>query len=86
MKCNWVVVLSDGETYTSLEGCQLVCIPEDLDEYCYGDADDFKDDVTDALGEDEAKRLIYLDLQDVLRHGYKLADYEKEAQPCQDKD
>ena len=77
---NWAVVLSDGETWTDLDGCQLIYIPKDLDEYCDGDADDFKENVADALGEEEAKRIIYLDLEAVLRQGYKLSDYEKEMQ------
>lgn len=33
---SYVVVLNDGETYTSLEGCVVLNIPDDIDE---GDVD-----------------------------------------------
>ena len=26
----WVMVLNDGETYTSLDGCAIMAIPEDM--------------------------------------------------------
>ncbi len=77
-KGEWVVVLSDGETWTSLAGCKLVYIPEEAIDICSdNDADDFKDAVEEELGEAVAKRIVSLDLEAVLRHGYKLSQYEE---------
>lgn len=48
----WVMVLNDGETYTDLDGCSIVAVPDQMDDaeeienfvkhadgyYCFGDA------------------------------------------------
>lgn len=28
---NYLMILNDGETYTNLEGCQIVAVPDDFD-------------------------------------------------------
>lgn len=67
---SYIVVLSDGETWTMLEGCQLVGVPaswlEEEQIGCY-DADDFESEATEA-GLDPS-RIIRLDLEKVLQRG-----------------
>ena len=76
-KGGWVVVLNDGETFTSLRGCSLVYLPDEAFECDLGEADQFEDIVEEELGEAVSRRIVRLDLEAVLRHGYKLSQYEE---------
>ena len=78
---SYIVVLSDGETWTMLEGCQLVSVPaswlEEEQIGCY-DADDFENEATEA-GLDPS-RIIRLDLEKVLQRGVKISKWEQELE------
>lgn len=56
----------------------MVYLPDEAFECDLQDADDFINDVEEELGEAVAKRIVSLDLEAVLRHGYKLSEYEEE--------
>jgi hypothetical protein len=63
----FAVVLSDGETWTSLEGCKLVWIPEEaIEAVSDADADDFAEIVEETLGAEVAAQIVTYDLDAVL--------------------
>lgn len=69
----WVVVLSDGETWTSLGGCKLMWLPEEAIDVCEShDADTFADVIEEELGPEVAQKIEEYDLDAVLRSGIRL--------------
>jgi hypothetical protein len=80
-KGEWVVVLNDGETYTTLGGCKLMFIPAkaiDVTNQSEG-ADDFYDDVEEKLGQEVAQQILEVPLDTLLENplGY-IASLAKE--------
>jgi hypothetical protein len=64
----WVVVLSDGETWTGLSGCKLVWLPKKAVELCDClDADNFIEVVGGDLGSEVAEQIEEYDLATALR-------------------
>ena len=64
----WIVVLSDGETWTGLPGCKLVWLPKEAVELCDClDADNFIQVIDEELGSEVAQLVKEYDLETALR-------------------